>query len=554
MALKLGDLVAYLRTDNKQLIQGLDEGKRDFERTGDQMDKDAKETSASVASSWAAKLAEVSRSWRSTGRQAAESLDKTAADTTKVDAEIDKVKRSVRELNLEFARTGDKELLPKISHDRSLLRQLEHVRKELRGVGDDADRAGGESSRGFVGRFQSALASLPGVVGKVFGSLPPMVSGPVAIAGAAIAVILVAAIGAGLAAGMLLLVGGGVLAAGIKAASDSPQVKSAWSKFGDRAKAAFKDFGKPFEGPAIRAAKTFGDAMERMAPTLKEMGRSMAPVIDKLAPALASMAEKALPGIQKAMEASKPLFDTLAEKAPEIGEAVSKFFDKMAQAGPGANMFLRDFIDLLMLSLDGFGDLIFGLSKIYEGVHWLWSKIKSAFVDGVAWILSVIGQIIGGAAAAFGWMPGIGPKLKKAASEFSTFATRANTALASIRDKEIKITVRKHEAMFGKPGTTIGGIGGSGFKGLASGGPFRVGDVNWVGENGPELVKWESSGTVIPNHVASRAASGGGGGGLSGTLRVILQYPDGRVIRDQIVDAASLRGQTPARYLNISTS
>ena len=501
MALKLGELIAYLRTDNKQLIKGLEEGKREAERTGDQMDRDAKDTSASVAASWASKLAAMSGFWRAHGRQASESL--------------------------------------------------QGVRKELRGVGDDADRAGGRGARGFVDRFQSTLGQLPGVVGKVFGSMPPMVSGPVAAAGGAIALTLIAAIGAGLAAGILVLVGGGVLAAGIKAAADSPQVQSAWTRFTDRAKAAFKDFGKPFEGPVSRALGTFGDSIERMAPTLKEMGKSMAPLIDKLAPALGKMAEKALPGIQRAMEASKPLFETLADKAPEIGEAVSRFFDKMAAAAPGANLFLKDLIAALLFMIDQVGSWIMMFAKLYEAVHKAWSKIKSAFVDGVAWILRVMGQIIGGAAAAFGWMPGIGPKLKTAAAKFADFAARANTSLASIRDKEITITVKKHEQMFGRPGTTIGGIGGSGFKGLASGGPFKAGDVTWVGENGPELVKWGGSGMVIPNHVATRTApvAAGSGGGFGGTLRVILQWPDGRTIREELIDYAGRIGITPAALL-----
>ncbi|RGC68418.1 Phage-related minor tail protein [Micromonospora sp. MW-13] len=82
---------------------------------------------------------------------------------------------------------------------------------------------------------------------------------------------------------------------------------------------------------------------------------------------------------------------------------------------------------------------------------------------------------------------------------------------------------------------------------LAKGGHIMQAGTAVVGERGPELVHLGRGATVQP-------LTGGGGGGLSGTLRVILQWPDGRIIRDQIVDAATQRGQSTGRYLGVSTS
>jgi hypothetical protein len=50
--------------------------------------------------------------------------------------------------------------------------------------------------------------------------------------------------------------------------------------------------------------------------------------------------------------------------------------------------------------------------------------------------------------------------------------------------------------------------------------------------------------------------SGSGGGGVGGNaappvIRVIVQYPDGRVIRDELVTTAANRGQTVGDYLGI---
>lgn len=222
----------------------------------------------------------------------------------------------------------------------------------------DGNRIGQSISNGMQAGATGGLAQ---GMSKSLGSLAGAVGGPAIAAGAAIGAAMAPAAGAALASGILLAVGGGVLGAGIAAAAKSPKVQEAWKGFGERAKESFKDFGKPFEGPMIRAAGTFGDALERMAPTLNRMGKFMAPIIDKLAPAFASMAERALPGIEKAMQASAPLFETLADKAPQIGDAISKFFESVAKGGPGAKTFLSDLFDFL----------IWVIPKVGQFVSWL---------------------------------------------------------------------------------------------------------------------------------------------------------------------------------------
>ena len=103
-----------------------------------------------------------------------------------------------------------------------------------------------------------------------------------------------------------------------------------------------------------------------MAPTLNRMGAFMAPIIDKLAPAFATMAERALPGIEKAMRASAPLFETLAAKAPQIGDAISKFFAAVATGGPGAKKFLEDTFNFLIAVIPKIGQFIAWLANEFE--------------------------------------------------------------------------------------------------------------------------------------------------------------------------------------------
>jgi methyl-accepting chemotaxis protein len=74
----------------------------------------------------------------------------------------------------------------------------------------------------------------------------------------------------------------------------------------------------------------------------------------------------------------------------------------------------------------------------------------AAALAGAVWrnfltnFLAVVGAIINGAAAAFGWIPGIGPKLEAAAANFNSFASRANAALSGIHDRTVNIDVITH--------------------------------------------------------------------------------------------------------------
>jgi hypothetical protein len=55
--------------------------------------------------------------------------------------------------------------------------------------------------------------------------------------------------------------------------------------------------------------------------------------------------------------------------------------------------------------------------------------------------LLVPGIIINAAAKAFGWVPGIGPKLKTAAEEFNKFRDKANAALGGLDDQKVTVSL-----------------------------------------------------------------------------------------------------------------
>ena len=107
-------------------------------------------------------------------------------------------------------------------------------------------------------------------------------------------------------------------------------------------------------------------------------------------------------------------------------------------------------------------DFMGAIFKVLVGIIQGWWNVISA----------VFGFIINGAAKAFGWVPGLGPKLKTAAAQFDSFRDRVNAALNGINGRTITLGVALTQhalrnAQLG-PGQKPGG-------GLAAGGFIREG-------------------------------------------------------------------------------
>ena len=125
-------------------------------------------------------------------------------------------------------------------------------------------------------------------------------------------------------------------------------------------------------------------------------------------------------------------------------------------------------------------------------------------MDVVNWFvglaLKALSEFLHGAVLTFGWIPGIGPKLKEAAARFDEFAARVNIALASIKDRDV--AVRAHVTatdVNGKrvsigEGMTIPRVGG-----FAFGGMVKQTGYYMVGERGRELIQLPRGARVYNN-------------------------------------------------------
>ena len=181
-----------------------------------------------------------------------------------------------------------------------------------------------------------------------------------------------------------------------------------------------------------------------------------------------------------------------------------------------------------------------------------------------AW-LTVAGGIINGAAAAFGWVPGLGPKLQTAASNFNGFKDKVNGSLSKIEtDLEVTIATdrakRQADAMAkyyrDRNWTATAAVnvnmvyGGSGRPvPRAGGGRVTKSQMYAVGDNPDgswnkttELFVPDGDGYIANSKDSARLLGGGGGtpmgaaasggGDYFGTVQFVL---DGKVVQESLL-------------------
>lgn len=223
------------------------------------------------------------------------------------------------------------------------------------------------------------------------------------------------------------------------------------------------------------------------------------------------------------------------------GQKIIEIFSKVIS-------FLGQMTPILGLVLEYLTMLARYWGFLWEAAKAAWEGIVVAAKTAIMMILEGFGMLINGAAKAFGWMPGIGDKLKAAAASFESFKNSVNNSLNGIK-KTVDITVNYRARLIGNHlvrGDNFSGDyrGGGGY---ASGGHPR--GLSWVGEYGPELVDFGADGRVFNSGQSKKmAASGGGwsgGGGSEGMSILVAAAPGSatsalaqlllKAIRDRII-------------------
>lgn len=331
-------------------------------------------------------------------------------------------------------------------------------------------------------------ADLMGGIGKGISGAASAVKGHLMAVLVGAAILVSPMVAATLSAGILTAIGGGAIAAGIAGIIKSPKIQEILNgkmetvysglntkrKPGeaipglgegtqvkvmgglvDKAKELYAIFSKPFESPVARTLEAISNKLPQLQPMVQAWGEKLAPTVDKLGAGFIKLVENALPGFNSALEASIPFIEKLAEHGPALGDAIGKAFQYAADAAPYALEAFEFLLQAIEFLLPATMAVIGGFTVLFSWINSGSRACAVAFLSMGVSIINTFYTILEGAAKAFSWVPGVGPKLQTALALFREFAKNANEALANIKDRTVIVRVKPDTSAMGS-GTTGG--------------------------------------------------------------------------------------------------
>ena len=262
------------------------------------------------------------------------------------------------------------------------------------------------------------------------------------------------------------------------------------------------EFGDDLEGLVLvgRSLRSFWE--NRLVPAVKALwgaGKKLSGwVKNDLMPVIRETVQKWLPVFKKGWEDIKAAFGSTSGSGTGLKTALSvlgKLVEYMASNG----------IRNLAIGVRALGIAL-------RAAAWVVNSVVLPAIRAIWSVFStVIGDVLEGAATAFGWVPGLGPKLRTAADQFRVFRDNVNAALNGIKDRYVTVNVRTVNA--GKR-NYIQKVGTGGSRGgRASGGGMEIGATYQVNEDGQELLKMtDRTAAVIPHRQSQRMLRADGGG------------------------------------------
>lgn len=255
--------------------------------------------------------------------------------------------------------------------------------------------------------------------------------------------------------------------------------------------------------------------------------------------------------LQAWADRAREAFATLGRIAEDVGRVIAAVFKNGSDEG---QTFLENieqqteawatFMESadgakLVDSLGAIGAAMGHLVGVITFLSQVWLGWVAVYESGIAFIArgwnamvematAAVGAIIGALVSIFGWIPGIGDRLRQSQRDFEAWR---NSSVASLNSTQGAVAGVQNSInnMHGKTvyidvvqrGPTLGGAGG--YRGLATGG-IATG-MKWVGERGPELVDFGARGGTVKNAGASREMARGGSGG--GPMQVSISIERG---------------------------
>lgn len=204
---------------------------------------------------------------------------------------------------------------------------------------------------------------------------------------------------------------------------------------------------------AYRHSKTFRDFVNnRVLPILREFWGMLQ---DKVGPVLRVVADNIRAGVTAALDKLEsgyrtriaPALASLRKNWDENSDSIRGLFSRIGQLVAGfvklwsylMKRILPILATTLVLAVQG---VILAIGKLIAIVNTIAGVFAAASKAAVRAFLAIVQPIVDGAARAFGWVPGLGPKLKTAAAQFDSFAAQVRNSLSekSIPNRNIIIS------------------------------------------------------------------------------------------------------------------
>jgi tape measure domain-containing protein len=302
-------------------------------------------------------------------------------------------------------------------------------------------------------------------------------------------------------------------------ARQSASLTGIWSTFKDNAGQALAKFAEPLIPALKKIVDAAGVAVPKVLDKILSMGRQVGGIFkgsdvpDKLMNALHELGDRLLPKLESAWN---KILGTIRDNKEGL-EKLGRFIADIVIPILGGSLLVS--IDLITAAL--------------QSIIWISAHVVDAIRYMANTFLTFLGFMVHEADAAFGWIPGLGPKLHEATAKFDEFANNVINKLDALDGRTIKVSVEFAGEVAGLRAAERK------YEGRASGGPTWAGQGYEWNEFGPERWVAATTGTVQPY----QPNGGSGSAGQVFELNVRVHDDDGRVILEKLLKFKSDSGK-----------
>lgn len=233
-------------------------------------------------------------------------------------------------------------------------------------------------------------------------------------------------VGAALAGVLVLAIGGAFVGLGGMIAARSKEVTDVWAKEMERLKPLFKEAAEPMIPVLQRATRIMGDMGAEFAPKFKEALEKAAPhldnFVDRTRDGLRKLGQGAWDNLQQAFRVFLDAFGPEWEDfLSELGESLGALARTVTENSSEMAFALRTVLGTINLLIDVVNFFarawVLGFDIAQNGIHGFFAVLQFVVEQAVM----MFGFMLDAAEASFGWIPGLGPKLRDAQSRFGEF-------------------------------------------------------------------------------------------------------------------------------------